>query len=135
MTFQHYYCVLKSLIFLLLLDTNLENEDLGLANEALALVSFEVFHDLLCLDHPVIGVDLVIFSVAHEHQQEAVHLRVVFHCRWWRVIMFISMIDSIMLISVPIPVLATLTLKYYTSVKCARFQLYVYVNGNVDLQN
>lgn len=79
-SFQH-YCLRISLILLRLLDTNLENEDLWLANEAHALVSFELFYDLLCMDRPIIGVDLVIVSVAQENQQEAVHVRVVFFCR------------------------------------------------------
>lgn len=65
----------------LLFDTYLQNENLGLPHEALALVSFEQRRDVLYADLPVVGVDVVVLAVAQENQQEAVHVRVVFLCR------------------------------------------------------
>lgn len=46
----------------------LKNKDLWLSHEALALVSFERTSDVLYLDLPIVGVDVVVLAVTQENQ-------------------------------------------------------------------
>lgn len=105
-------------------DSHLQDEDLGLPHQALALVPFEHRCDILDADLPVVGVDVVVLSVAQEGQQEAVHVRVVLHRRWERGAIVMSGVLS----TVPVPGPPYTTLQIMCSQRDTHARLFEHVH-------
>lgn len=58
-------------------STYLQNKDLRLSHKALAVISFEQRYNVLDADLIIVGVDMIVLSVAQEDQQKAVDVRMV----------------------------------------------------------
>ena len=61
----------------------LQDKDLWFPYKALALVSFEHGCDVLDFDLAVVGINVVVLTVAQEDEQEAVCVRVIVGSSWW----------------------------------------------------
>lgn len=59
------------------LGAYLQHKDLGLPDQALALVTFEERRNVLDADLAVVGVHVLVLAVAQENEHEAIRIRVI----------------------------------------------------------